>query len=363
MAPLSSSARSSPPSPGSLDEQIDAILASTDQPDEWKIRRLLRLGVDALDLRAGYLSRVDPALHTLTVVVTCGPDSVAEEGAQYELGATLCRRAVVSSSPIALHDVSEQGSGEDPAVDRAGIESYLSTRLIPEDRVYGALCFTAPFPNDAPFTEDDLLLVETLGRAVEQVLATKGKGLDADGRKLLEEDLRSPCTEEVAVFHAFSKVVREAARGFVVLDTAPTGHTLLLLDQTGAYHREVVRTTKLGPGRVTTPLMRLQDPAYTRLLVVTLPETTPVLEAAALQADLGRAGIAPFAWVVNQSLAAADPSDPLLAARAAAERPLIEAVEREHAECVALLPVVAEEPVGAERLLALARGTEAVPAV
>ena len=200
-------------------------------------------------------------------------------------------------------------------------------------------------------------------RYVEQVLATKGKGLDADGRKLLEEDLRSPCTEEVAVFHAFSKVVREAARGFVVLDTAPTGHTLLLLDQTGAYHREVVRNTKLGPGRVTTPLMRLQDPAYTRLLVVTLPETTPVLEAAALQADLGRAGIAPFAWVVNQSLAAADPSDPLLAARAAAERPLIEAVEREHAERVALLPVVAEEPVGAERLLALARGTEPVPAV
>lgn len=200
-------------------------------------------------------------------------------------------------------------------------------------------------------------------RYVEHVLRAKGKGLDADGRKLLEEDLRSPCTEEVAVFHAFSRVVREAARGFVVLDTAPTGHTLLLLDQTGAYHREVVRNTKLGPERVTTPLMRLQDPAYTRLLVVTLPETTPVLEAAALQADLGRASIAPFAWVVNQSLAAAAPSDPLLATRAAAEHPLIEAVEREHAERVVLLPMVAEEPVGAERLLALARGIEPVPTV
>jgi PAS domain S-box-containing protein len=231
MAPLSSSARSSPPSPGSLDEQIDAILASTDQPDEWKIRRLLRLGVDALDLRAGYLSRVDPALHTLTVVVTCGPDSVAEEGAQYELGATLCRRAVVSSSPIALHDVSEQGSGEDPAVDRAGIESYLSTRLIPEDRVYGALCFTAPFPNDAPFTEDDLLLVETLGRAVEQVLATDpvrdvseiGRGEIATQDLLLPRDRHllervfETSPSAIAILNAAGDFVQVSARAQEIL--------------------------------------------------------------------------------------------------------------------------------------------------
>jgi arsenite-transporting ATPase len=193
-------------------------------------------------------------------------------------------------------------------------------------------------------------------RYVRHVVQTKGKGLDADGLRLLEEDLRSPCTEEVAVFHAFSRVVREAARGFVVLDTAPTGHTLLLLDQTGAYHREVLRNTHLGPGRVTTPLMRLQDPAYTKLLVVTLPETTPVLEAAALQADLSRAGIEPFAWVVNQSLAAARPTDPLLVARAEAERPLIEAVRREHARRVVVLPMTTYEPVGADPLIALVRG-------
>jgi arsenite-transporting ATPase len=134
---------------------------------------------------------------------------------------------------------------------------------------------------------------EETRRYTEHVLATKGKGLDAGGRKLLEEDLRSPCTEEVAVFHAFSQRVREAARGFVVLDTAPTGHTLLLLDQTGAYHREVARNAAGLAGRVTTPLMRLQDPAYTKLLIAALPETTPVLEAAGLQADLRRADIEP----------------------------------------------------------------------
>ena len=206
---------------------------------------------------------------------------------------------------------------------------------------------------------------EETRRYTEHVLATRGKDLDEEGRKLLAEDLRSPCTEEVAVFHAFSKIVREAGRGFVVLDTAPTGHTLLLLDQTGAYHHEVARNAAGLPGRVTTPLMRLQDPAYAKLLIATLPETTPVLEAAALQADLRRAGIEPFAWVVNQSLAAAQPSDPLLAARARAEAPLLRAVAEEHAARTFLVPMTAFEPVGPDALHALARGEatlEAVPA-
>lgn len=193
-------------------------------------------------------------------------------------------------------------------------------------------------------------------RYKEHVLATKGRDLDVEGKKLLEEDLESPCTEEVAVFHAFSKTVSEARHAFVVLDTAPTGHTLLLLDQTGAYHREVARNAARLPGRVTTPLMRLQDPAYTKILVATLPETTPVLEAAALQADLRRAGIEPYAWVINQSLAAAEPSDPLLAARARAEAPLLAAVTERHAARTFLVPMAAYDPVGPHALQALARG-------
>ena len=217
---------------------------------------------------------------------------------------------------------------------------------------------------------------EETRRYTEHVLTTKGKKLDADGLRLLEEDLRSPCTEEVAVFQAFSQRVREAARGFVVLDTAPTGHTLLLLDQTGAYHREVARNTSEGAGeatgeargaatgaasgaargRITTPLMRLQDPSMTKLIIATLPETTPVLEAAGLQADLQRAGIEPFAWVVNQSLAAARPTDPLLSARAHAEAGQLRAVVTEHATRVALVPMTAYDPVGPDALQALVRG-------
>ena len=193
----------------------------------------------------------------------------------------------------------------------------------------------------------------------ERVLTTTGKDLDADGRALLEEDLRSPCTEEVAVFHAFSRLVNEARRGVVVLDTAPTGHTLLLLDTTGAYHREVLRTSQVDPERVTTPMMRLQDPGHTRILMVTLPETTPVTEASQLQDDLRRAGIEPYAWVVNRSLAATDTTDTVLAARARTELPLIERVRDELARRLAVVPMLAQEPVGADRLRDLARGAPA----
>jgi arsenite-transporting ATPase len=190
----------------------------------------------------------------------------------------------------------------------------------------------------------------------ERILTTAGKNLDADGRALLEEDLRSPCTEEVAVFHAFSRIVNDARRGIVVLDTAPTGHTLLLLDTTGAYHREVLRNTSIPAGRVTTPLMRLQDPEHTRILIVTLPETTPVLEAERLQADLRRASIEPFAWIINQSLAATQTTDAVLSERARREIPLIERVRSELASRVAVVPMLSESPVGAERLRELTQG-------
>jgi len=151
---------------------------------------------------------------------------------------------------------------------------------------------------------------------IANVMATRGAQLDPDRRALLAEDLRSPCYEEVAVFGAFSRLISESRRGFVVLDTAPTGHTLLLLDTTGAYHREVVRAyTAEHAGRITTPLMRLGDPSITKVLVVTLAETTPASEAAQLQADLRRAGIEPYAWIINSSLAATGSTDPVLRPR------------------------------------------------
>lgn len=139
------------------------------------------------------------------------------------------------------------------------------------------------------------------------------------GARFSKRDLRSPCTEEVAVFRAFARVVDEAERGFVVIDTAPTGHTLLLLDAAEAYHREVLRTAGNAPEEVRRLLPRLRDPAFTRILLVTLPEATPVHEAAALQRDLERAEIRPFAWVINQSLSPLPVSDPVLRQRRSQE--------------------------------------------
>ena len=186
----------------------------------------------------------------------------------------------------------------------------------------------------------------------QHVLDTKGKDLDAEGRAMLEEDLRSPCTEEIAVFQAFSRIIREAGKKFVVMDTAPTGHTLLLLDATGAYHREATR--HIDPHvHHTTPMMRLQDPERTKVMIVTLAETTPVLEAAGLQEELRRAGIEPWAWLINNSLSAATTSSPLLKQRAAFELAQIEAVRTRYAVRVALVPMQDQEPIGIERLLNL----------
>ncbi|MDZ0879154.1 arsenical pump-driving ATPase [Klebsiella quasipneumoniae] len=186
------------------------------------------------------------------------------------------------------------------------------------------------------------------------VLENQGKGLDAEGLAVLEEDLRSPCTEEIAVFQAFSRIIKEADDHFVIMDTAPTGHTLLLLDATGAYHREMVRQMGQTHDHVMTPMMQLQDPEKTKVIIVTLAETTPVLEAANLQQDLRRAEIEPWAWVINSSLAAAKPSSPFLVTRASRELPLINDVTEQYAKRIALAALQNEEPVGTALLAKMA---------
>ena len=191
-------------------------------------------------------------------------------------------------------------------------------------------------------------------RYVAKILASRGRDLDEQGKALLLEDLASPCTEEVAVFHAFSHVVAEARSAFVVLDTAPTGHTLLLLDATGAYHRQM--TSQLAPtgaGRIVTPLMRLQDPTHTKVILVTLPETTPVSEAASLQDDLRRAGVEPYGWVINKSLTVSGTRDPLLRLRLDKEQAQITRVRKGLAKRAFIIGWRTKPPTGVEELKTL----------
>lgn len=147
---------------------------------------------------------------------------------------------------------------------------------------------------------------------IDSVMEVNSKILDADGIELLKEEMKSPCIEEIAVFNAFAKIVSNGKNEFTVLDTAPTGHTLLLLDATESYHKQVARNSEGVSDEVRNLLPLLKNPDYTKILIVTLPEATPVHEAEQLQSDLRRAGIEPYAWVINQSFAVTDTKDPLL---------------------------------------------------
>lgn len=197
-----------------------------------------------------------------------------------------------------------------------------------EDAVGGERPATLRVSRIDPVAETAAYSAEVVAAA--EAGAAEAGGLDPDERALLEEDLRSPCTEEIAVFRAFARTVAEAETGFVVLDTAPTGHTLLLLDAAESYHREVARTQGAHiPDAVRGLLPRLRDGRFTKMLLVTLAESTPVHEAERLQGDLARAGIVPYGWIVNASLAASGTNDPLLAARARLEGPHLARVRDE----------------------------------
>jgi arsenite-transporting ATPase len=200
--------------------------------------------------------------------------------------------------------------------------------------------------------------VET-ARYTAEVLAA-ATGLDQEGRTLLEEDLRSPCTEEIAVFRAFARTVDAARDRLVVLDTAPTGHTLLLLDAAQSYQREVQRTNADVPADISQLLTRLRDPDFALMLIVTLAESTPVHEADRLQADLRRAGIEPYGWVINASLAAGDTTHPTLQARADAERTHIARVQNLSPRTPLLVEWQPEPPAGVTALRKLAAGQQRI---
>lgn len=169
-------------------------------------------------------------------------------------------------------------------------------------------------------------------------------GMSGEDLEYIKEDLRSPCTQEIAVFRAFAEAVEIADNQVVVIDTAPTGHTLLLLDSTQSYHREVERTQGGNiPESVKRLLPRLRNADETEVVIVTLPEPTPVFEAQRLEADLKRAGIAVRWWVVNNSLLLTGTQAPVLQAKAASEVRWINEVNQKNSGRYAVIPWMADE--------------------
>ncbi len=244
-------------------------------------------------------------------------------------------------SPAALFKkIARQGRGVIMAMGKGGVgKTTIATRLAKYLALegHGVLLATTDPAAHLDFSLGNTINNLTVARIDPQqetrkysakVMAEAGKHLDEQGRNLLAEDLRSPCTEEIAVFQAFAQLIDQGEGKFIVLDTAPTGHTILLLDAARAYHREVERTSQKLPQMVQKLLPRMRDPDYTKILIITLPEMTPVQEARQLERDLERAGIFPYAWIINQSLAPMEVTDPLLAAKRQEEFQYIKQVIR-----------------------------------
>ena len=345
---------------------------------------LPKVEADNDDLAAAIYKREQAALHAIPEVLKSLPqdnvelkpfDLVGLDALRQLLVDTAYHAQVTKSSPMELDKpslsklvdgIAEDGHGLVMTMGKGGVGKTTIAAAVAVELAHRGLPVLLTTSDPAAHLSDTLngaldnLTVsridphEETERYRQHVLETKGSKLDAHGRALLEEDLRSPCTEEIAVFQAFSRIIREAGKKFVVMDTAPTGHTLLLLDATGAYHREVTRQMGKTNLHFTTPMMQLQDPKQTKILIVTLAEKTPVLEAANLQSDLRRAGIEPWAWVINNSVAATVTNSPLLHQRALNELVEINAVEQDYSKRYAVVAMLKDEPVGVARLLELA---------
>ncbi|MGA2873835.1 MAG: arsenical pump-driving ATPase [Candidatus Dormibacteria bacterium] len=299
------------------------------------LRRLLMPRVPSL---AGAERRGVPLSDEAELAMATLVDDIASKGrglvmtmGKGGVGKTTIAAAIAVS--VACQDVPVTLSTTDPA-------AHLS-------QVLGDL---AALPSN--LTVERIDPVAATAAYTQEVLAGAGASLEASAHDVLVEDLRSPCTEEIAVFRAFAATVARAQDSVVVLDTAPSGHTLLLLDAARSFQREVTRQSAEVPPEVEALLDRLSDPEFTRILMVTLPEPTPVHEASDLQADLLRAGIQPAAWVVNQSMLATGTTDPILATLAEHEVRWIEETAK-LTDQVAVVAWQLSPPIGARPLMSL----------
>ena len=267
-----------------------------------------------------------------------------------------------SSWSSVLQDLAQEGKGVIMTMGKGGVgKTTMAAMIAAELAMQGhsvVLSTTDPAAHVAEAIGEELpnLKVERIDpkmetdRYVATVLENNRGRLSADDMALLEEEMRSPCIEEIAVFQAFAETVAKGDRQFVVLDTAPTGHTLLLLDATQSYHREVAKSVDELPEAVKTLVPKIRDSRFTKVLIVALPEATPTHEASALQDDLRRAGIEPYGWIINRCFALSGTEDPALCAKGMDELSYINEILDRHAKLTIISPWIPQELNGTENL-------------
>ncbi len=328
-----------------------------------------RAALEALPLGLRAVPRIDVPLHPFALV---GVDALRAMGAP-DGGAGELSPLPAAGTFRGLHldalidELAEHGKGVVMTMGKGGVGKTTVAARVASALARRGLAVTLTTTDPAAHVEQAVrelgagaskLRVTRIDPALEtrrytqEVLEAAGDGLDAQGKALLEEDLRSPCTEEIAVFRAFAQTVAEGEDRFVIIDTAPTGHTLLLLDAAESYHREVLRKPSGSPEAVQRLLPRLRDPSFTHVLLVTLPEATPIHEAMQLERDLARAGIGSFAWIVNQSLTPLQVTDPVLRSRRAREATYLQELVG-HAHRIVLEPWSAGAAVQAPAEIAI----------
>ncbi len=347
---------------------VNGVFRAMDTSDPYAVA-LQERGAAALDAMPEELKAFSQTVVPLSPNGVLGIDSLRRLGSPESARADIAppdaveRVAGLPTLSELIDDLVAPGHGVILAMGKGGVGKTTVAAAVAvaiADRGYEVhLSTTDPAAHIAAALNDERLPHLTVSRIDPEVetakysagvLAKAGANLDQQGKALLEEDLRSPCTEEIAVFRAFADAVAAGTKKFVVLDTAPTGHTVLLLDSALAYHREVTRQASEMPEAVENLLPRLRDPEFTRVLIVTLPEATPVHEAASLQRDLRRAEIEPYAWVINQVLSPLPVTDPLMMQRQSHEQKYLREVKELQASRVAIVPWQIEPPIGLDQL-------------
>ncbi len=278
------------------------------------------------------------------------------EGVKKELEKELDEALLGINSWSTLIDEFEQdGSGLIMTMGKGGVGKTTVASLIASKLVAKGHNVTLSTTDPAAHLEyiaqdNENLIIEKIDpeietkRHVDAVIKKNEGKLNDDDMALLKEELSSPCIEEIAIFEAFAKTVAKAKDRFVVLDTAPTGHTLLLLDASSAYHKEILKNSNNEMSdELVSLLPRIKDKKFTKILLVALAEATPTHEAKDLQEDLKRANIEPFAWVINRSFALTKSSNNLLCQKGLNELKYIHEIKSELSQKLVISPWISDE--------------------